>query len=217
MVLCLGVKVRTGVRPFRAQSTTKIAARPATDFSLPNPIRSRIRGHGADRDPHYNAAMTERPRFLADAMLGTLARWLRVLGFDVVYEAHIDDAALVEQAAAESRVILTRDRRLLERRLAREHLLIDSDDIDEQLRQVVEAFDLTARATGGFGRCLRCNTRLERIDAARVRDLVPAYVARTQTRFRYCPTCNRVFWRATHVEQMERRLRAFGFDLRRDS
>ena len=155
--------------------------------------------------------MKETPRFFADAMLGTLARWLRALGLDVLYEADIDDATLVERAVAESRVILTRDRRLVERRLARDHLLIESDDLDEQLRQVVAAFDLTP-ARGAFGRCLACNTPLTALSPSRARDLVPPYVARTQSRFRYCATCDRVFWHATHVDAMERRLRDLGVE-----
>lgn len=154
--------------------------------------------------------MSEPPRFFADAMLGTLARWLRVIGLDVLYEADIDDGELVERAAAESRIILTRDRRMLERRLARHHLLIDSDEVGEQLRQVVTAFDLVSRHSGSFGRCLNCNTPLVEIEAAAARDRVPPYVARTQTHYRYCASCDRVFWRATHVEAMESRLRSLG-------
>jgi hypothetical protein len=77
------------------------------------------------------------PRLLADAMLGALARWLRALGVDVTYDPDLDDPELVELAFAEGRTILTRDRRLTERRLARNHLLIRSDDVAEQLHQVL--------------------------------------------------------------------------------
>ena len=81
---------------------------------------------------------TTPPKLIADAMLGALARWLRALDLDVAYEPDIDDAELVEKAVAEDRVILTRDRRLTERRLARNHLLIRSEVVEEQVRQVLE-------------------------------------------------------------------------------
>ena len=152
----------------------------------------------------------EAPRFFADAMLGTLARWLRVLGLDVLYEAHIDDADLVERAVAESRIILTRDRRLTERRLAQSYLLIASDDIEEQLRQVVTEIGPRALTSTRFGRCLECNHPLEEISPEEASDRVPPYVARTQTSYRHCSRCDRIFWRATHVEQMEQRLRSLG-------
>lgn len=71
-------------------------------------------------------------------MLDALARWLQILGVDVVYDAALDDPQIVERAVAEDRVILTRDRRLVQRRLARNHLLIRSEVVDEQVRQVLE-------------------------------------------------------------------------------
>jgi hypothetical protein len=71
-------------------------------------------------------------------VLDALARWLQILGVDVVYDAALDDPQIVERAVAEDRVILTRDRRLVQRRLARNHLLIRSEVVDEQVRQVLE-------------------------------------------------------------------------------
>lgn len=149
----------------------------------------------------------ETPRFIADVMLGSLARWLRVLGLDVCYDSRLEDADLVERAVAEDRTILTRDRRLVERRLARDHILIESDDLDEQIRQVAGEVCLPTSGLKAFGRCIDCNTTFEAIPAEAARRRVPAYVARTQSEFRYCPRCDRVFWRATHVRDMEARLR----------
>lgn len=162
-----------------------------------------------------NSQLPKRPIFFADAMLGTLARWLRVLGFDVLYEAHIDDATLVERAADESRVILTRDRRLVERRMARNHLLIESDLVEQQVLQVVDQLELDTSSLRAFGRCLECNTTLEPIAANAARQRVPPYVAATQKMFRRCSTCDRIFWRATHVAEMEDRLRALGLQIGR--
>jgi hypothetical protein len=143
-------------------------------------------------------------------MLGALARWLRALDVDVAYDPALDDAALVARAVAEGRTILTRDRRLTERRLARNHLLIRSDDVDEQVRQVVAELGLRPEPGRFLGRCLRCNTPLETIDAEQARARVPPWVARTHEEFRACPACGRVYWRGTHVERMARRMEKMG-------
>lgn len=147
------------------------------------------------------------PRFIADVMLGSLARWLRVLGFDVHYDSTLEDGPLVELAVAEGRTILTRDRRLVERRLAENHILIASDVLEEQVMQVAHEAPLKPDEKRVFGRCLDCNTPFETLSADVARLRVPPYVARTRSRYRYCPRCDRVFWRATHVAAMEDRLR----------
>lgn len=151
------------------------------------------------------------PRLIADAMLGALARWLRVLGVDTAYDPSLDDPELAERAVAEDRLLLTRDRRLVERRaLAGRHLLIASEVVDEQVRQVLAALALEPTADDLFTRCLRCNAPLEPIDAASARRHVPPFVARTQERFRRCPACRRLYWRGTHARRMRRRLERMG-------
>ncbi|HEY3570803.1 MAG TPA: Mut7-C RNAse domain-containing protein [Thermoanaerobaculia bacterium] len=151
-----------------------------------------------------------QPRLFADAMLGALARWLRALDVDVTYDPALDDPELVERAVAEGRTILTRDRRLTQRRLARNHLLIRSDDVAEQLRQVLTELELRPDPDRLLGRCLRCNAPLEPLDAEAARARVPPWVARTQETFRACPECGRVYWRGTHVQRMLSRLREMG-------
>jgi uncharacterized protein with PIN domain len=146
-------------------------------------------------------------------MLGGLARWLRVLGLDVAYDPALDDAALVRLAAGEGRVILTRDRRLVQRRLARNHLLIASDEVGAQLRQVLDELRVAPDPARLLSRCLRCNQPLVPLAAERARERVPPYVASTRERFRECPRCGRVYWSATHVERMRERLARFGVAL----
>jgi uncharacterized protein with PIN domain len=157
--------------------------------------------------------MDEPVKLFADAMLGGLARWLRILGLDVAYAPELDDGALVERALVEGRRVLTRDTRLLERRLARNALFIRHDQVGDQVRQVLEELKIRPRVSDLFGRCLRCNQLLEDLDPAEARPKVPPFVSRTQQRFRYCPECDRVYWSATHVERMRRRLRSFGVNL----
>jgi hypothetical protein len=150
------------------------------------------------------------PRFAADAMLGALARWLRVLGLDTAYDPGLDRGGLVELAAGEGRTLLTRDRRLVERRRARDHLLIASEVVDDQVRQVLRETAAEVDPALLFSRCLRCNEPLENLAAGEAVARVPPYVARTQPLFRRCPGCGRVYWRASHVGRMRERLRRMG-------
>jgi uncharacterized protein with PIN domain len=139
-------------------------------------------------------------------MLGALARWLRLLDLDVAYDPALDDPELVDRAVAEDRVILTRDRRLTERRLARNHLLIRSEVVDEQVRQVLRELGVVPDPERLLRRCPVCNTPLQPLAVDEARARVPPWVARTQTEFRGCPGCGRVYWRGTHVQRMHRRL-----------
>ena len=140
-------------------------------------------------------------------MLGRLARWLRILGHDVLYFRHIEDAELVDLAAREGRVLLTRDTRLVQRKAARGALLIHSHLLEEQLRQMVRWNREALLAPQLCRRCLECNQETVAVEKAALRGRVPAYVFETQSRFMACPSCGRVYWRATHVQDMLRRLR----------
>jgi hypothetical protein len=142
-------------------------------------------------------------KFVADAMLGTLAKWLRILGYDTLFEPDIDDHQLVRLARAEDRLILTRDRELARRRGVRV-LLIADELLDDQIRQMLADLDLEPDRS--FSRCPVCNEPLVAIDGETARSRVPAYVARTQSTFRSCPICQRVFWRGTHWQRINDQL-----------
>jgi len=141
------------------------------------------------------------PRLLADAMLGRLARWLRLLGVDTAYEPHISDEHLVRRALAEGRRILTRDRALCEEWRVSGILRVESEELRAQLRQVVRVLDLAGRLRP-FTRCSRCNAPLEDAPPEAVRQRVPARVRALETRFRVCPECGRVYWWGSHAERI---------------
>jgi len=147
-------------------------------------------------------------RFAADAMLGRLATWLRLLGYDTFYQPHIDDGLLVRLARVENRMILTRDVGVTQRRGV-SALLIASDDLRCQVRQVLSHFELHPDIAALGGRCPRCNQPLHPLRKAAAVDRVPEHVWHSHEAFQECRLCNRVFWRGSHVEKMEARLREF--------
>jgi len=148
------------------------------------------------------------PRFLADAMLGRLARWLRILGYDAEYFLGEDDH-LLRQARGEGRILLTRDTRLLQRQSLPPHLFIESDHVMEQLRQVVAALGLDPAAPPAH-RCSCCNAVLEPRDRDQVEGLVPEFVLSHHEAFQACPRCQRIYWAGTHRRRMEEAIRALG-------
>ncbi len=145
------------------------------------------------------------PRFLADAMLGRLARWLRVLGCDTRYEAAADDADLVRQAVAEERVLLTRDRGIPREWWVDNCYVVVSDDPMVQLRKVVERFGIDPQRRL-FSRCTLCNTPLQVLDAGETERYVPDTLRERHPRFVRCPSCGRLYWEGSHVDRMRKRL-----------
>lgn len=146
-------------------------------------------------------------RFICDAMLGSLAKWLRVLGYDTTYHPEADDTEIVRRSWLEGRTILTRDTRLAARKVARRHLVIQDDDVEKQLKQVVRQLALIV-GENAFSRCLCCNQELQRVEKEAVKGAVPPYVYATQVDFSRCPGCGRYYWRGTHWQRMMQVLQA---------
>ncbi len=146
-------------------------------------------------------------RFLADVHLGTLARRLRLLGFDCLYEPPWDDAVLAERSAREQRVLLTRDRRLLMRAVVSHGVYLHSDQPEEQLRELVRRLDL-AQDIRPMSRCCECNGVVQRVEPETVRHLIPPRTwAYTQVYYR-CESCGKLFWKGTHWPRLERIVRS---------
>jgi uncharacterized protein with PIN domain len=146
-------------------------------------------------------------RFVVDGMLGSLARWLRILGYDTDYVNQRDDAELVRVARAEDRVLLTRDRELAGRRRVKS-LLIESQSLDDQLAQLTAAFPLPPGSHPS--RCSVCNTVLVEAMPNEIAHRVPRYVLKRHTHFHRCPGCDRIYWRGSHWRNMQARLRMYG-------
>ena len=144
--------------------------------------------------------MNDKPlQLLADGMLGKLAKWLRLLGYDTAYDNVASDRELARRARAKGRVLLTRDRGLAARRGLRT-LLIQSEVLEEQVQEVRDG--LGGPPHPALSRCSVCNAVLEPISPAGIADRVPPYVLKTQTEFRRCPGCGRVYWPGSHLQAM---------------
>lgn len=140
-------------------------------------------------------------KFIADAMLGRLARRLRLLGFDVLYDRTLDDNTVIRIALEQQRLILTRDTGLASRPLARSHLFIRSDLVERQLEEVLSVYAVAADRA--LSRCSICNTPLAVLSKEEARDLVPEHVRMEQSVFFQCGTCGRVYWPGSHVKRMK--------------
>jgi uncharacterized protein with PIN domain len=139
-------------------------------------------------------------RFLADAMLGRLAKWLRILGYDALYDPSWDDAHLVRLARAEERILLTRDLELARRKGVRV-LWVESETLELQLDQLHE--ELRVIALAPWTRCPVCNSSLMAVLRDEAWGQVPPYVFATQAEFRLCPQCDRFYWPGTHRQHMQ--------------
>lgn len=138
-------------------------------------------------------------------MLGRLARWLRAIGYDTVYDESLHDRALVEIANREDRVLLTRDRHLLRELRPRRAVEITADAPLDQLQSLVAALDLPL-PDDLFRRCLVCNTPLDEVPEAEAAVLLPPAARALPGPVRRCATCGRVFWPGSHVRRMTRAL-----------
>ena len=143
-------------------------------------------------------------RFIADAMLGRLARWLRILGHDTLYQAHIEDGALLRTGKEQGRIILTRDTRLIAGKTAPgQSFLVSGDDPLEQLREVADEFKLKVLQS----LCPRCGGRLEKLKTREeARDSVPEHVFLKTKEFFRCRDCGHIYWEGTQAKKMKIRL-----------
>jgi hypothetical protein len=146
------------------------------------------------------------PKFAADRMLARLARWLRLLGADVLSNPELGGDKLLKRARTEGRITLTRDKRL---RTASDVLYLENSLFRDQLREILARFPFDTRR-GAFTRCSRCNETLAETARETVVRRVPPFVYASQERFARCPRCGRVYWGATHPERIRRELDSMG-------
>ena len=139
-------------------------------------------------------------------MLGTLARFLRILGYDTLYpKGALRDAELLFLAYTQGRVLLTRDTKM-GTRISPNIFVLKSAVPEEQLKRAVKKFKLKW-GKNLFTRCLECNTPLVKVVKKEVKGKVPPYVFKHHNKFAKCPKCKKYYWTGTHTERMEERVK----------
>lgn len=142
------------------------------------------------------------PRFVLDVHLGRLAAYLRMLGFDAVYENCSGDLELAQVSSEQSRILLTRDRGLLKRSAVTHGYLVRRTASRHQLAEILERFDL-ARSIRPFTRCMACNGVLAQASREQLGPLLPPLTASLCGGFRRCPQCGRAYWKGSHYRRMQ--------------
>lgn len=153
------------------------------------------------------------PRFLVDFMLGRLAKWLRIFGNDTLYTKEKSRPNIILQSLIENRILVTRDH-TLSRKRAWKLVLIKSDKVEEQLKQLLGELNLKVTSDKLFSRCTICNGTLERLKSKEeIKTFVPEYVYKTQNDFSRCTLCKKIYWLGTHRDLLLKDLQRAGIKL----
>ena len=143
------------------------------------------------------------PRFVLDGHLGRLASYLRMLGLDSLYRNNYDDRELVHIALDESRILLTRDRRLLMHKNITLGQLLQSLEPEEQFQEVIQRYGLK-KWIKPFQRCIRCNYPLEPVRKEDVFERLQPLTKLYFEEFHICPACKQIYWKGSHYERMQK-------------
>ena len=141
-------------------------------------------------------------------MLGTLAKWLRIYGFDTLYaNANLDDIGILEIAKSENRVIISRDKNMIirARRDNINNISILSTNINKQIKTVFQKIKYDKKKL--LSRCIICNLLVQNIDKKDVKEKVPNRVFENNNEFWICPKCKKIYWKGTHYENMVKKIK----------
>lgn len=147
-------------------------------------------------------------RFLLDRNLGKLAKWLRILGYDTIYDRGNADMHFIRRAETEQRIALVRKRTLVGLSQTAPMLVIEADRLSDQIDEILGKLELHPDSAMRMTRCLLCNALLAPVSREEARDAVPDYVQDKYDGFRKCPLCGRIYWRGTHVSNIEEFLKS---------
>ena len=142
-------------------------------------------------------------RFTVDVNVAKLAMFLRMAGFDVFYENSADDEKLARVSHDEKRVLLTRDKRLLKRKIVMFGRLIRSEIPEEQFRETMRIFDLKDKMRP-FSRCLVCNAMLKPISKNEIFHRLEPLTKKYYNSFHICPRCDKIYWPGSHKDNMHK-------------
>ena len=143
-------------------------------------------------------------KFLADSMLGKLARWLRMLGQDVIYNVKLDDSKLLEEAKRDNRVLLTKDLELFQRAIARgiDAFYVEGKTESERLSQIAKRYSVALAIDMEKSHCPVCNTKLQAVAKEQLKDELEKNTFTFYEKFWKCPNCGQLYWQGAHWKQI---------------
>ena len=148
-------------------------------------------------------------KFLLDSMLGRLAKWLRVMGYDVHYQQEYRLTELY-RFTKQNRVFISKDSKLISKIGG---ILLKGNNITDQIKELKTKLDLNPDPNNWFSRCIICNAGLKKADPEYAKDFVPEYVfIQNKDKIKFCPSCNRFYWPGTHKKRMILQLKKWGFN-----
>lgn len=163
---------------------------------------------GIDQISQYAKQTISEPKFIVDDMLGKLAVRLRMLGFDTSYYGDSADSMLLRKSREEDRVLLTRDTNLIKVRGANA-FFVKSKKLKDQIKEVIEKYNLKILSENMFSRCSVCNEPLQDLPKEKVKGKVPPVVFKLFKEFAYCLKCDKYYWKGTHYEKIIEELKDF--------
>lgn len=140
-------------------------------------------------------------RFIADAHLGKVARYLRLLGFDCLFFNDAGDSNLAAISVDQGRVLLTRDRDLLMHRVITHGCFVHATEPKQQLKEIVQRLQLESEYNP-FTRCMVCNGLLMAVERSRIEGRLPQRVGENYNEFWCCDECGRIYWKGSHYREM---------------
>ncbi len=145
-------------------------------------------------------------KFLADCMLGKLAKELRMMGYDTIYYRGQDIYPMIQLARQESRVILTRNTKLVPKKLEDRIIRVTEDNPLLQLKELIQKGHISLNADNLFSRCLLCNVLIDEIPREEAEGKVPDFIFYQQKAFYRCSQCGRIYWQGSHQGNMKKRV-----------
>lgn len=156
--------------------------------------------------PRWGEGRVRGMKFVADRMLGKLAKELRMLGYDTVYYRGEDAYPLIKLAREEGRVVLTRNTKLFPKIPEDRIIRITEDRPSLQVTELIQRGYVSLDEGNLFSRCLLCNVPLDDIPQQEVEGKVPDFIFYQQKEFFRCPQCLRIYWPGSHQENMKRKI-----------
>jgi len=147
------------------------------------------------------------PTFFVDAMLGNIAKKLRLMGYDSMYFSDINDDELIQLAKKDERIIISKDGDLIKKSIkyGLKSILIKNSTEIEQFRDIIKKSNLKIiEINGDRARCPNCNSKTQSIDKKNILQKIPIKVLEYNDRFWECKSCNKIFWEGTHIKNLQK-------------